>query len=1197
MLKKIGIFSVLVFIIIFILLVNNNSGASAALRVSPRTPQTQSLVTGITYVRSFTLPYDDGRDTSPSSRLSWSRFGPAAVSEDGLYLYWVCHDQNDNATNPPALAKVRISDLVVTRPCTPMPNYAAISPNDLGSGIKLGGALEYQGKLIVTAVPFYDAGHVQEKSHWTCDTNIQNCQGPFRLSSAPGTTESATDRIGMQTRYMGLIPPEWRTLLGGYPALTGMAGGQISIIHRQSYGPTATAFDPLKVGTGQNVKLLVGYPDEHQELYDPAQTIPRWKQITQWRATGGLRTGGFAFPTGSRSIVFIGSSGEKFEYGVGTHNQALDGTDSTIWIAEENKFYPLVYDPLQGAGYLGCHAYPLKSHLWHYDANDLLAVQNGSKEPWELRPTLLPVSGPLGNSNVKIDGAAYDQANNLWYLYDESPNLTVYVYKVDFAGSGTTPTVDIKANGADSLTIASGTSATISWTSANATACTVTPGGWTGTSGSQSTGALTVTQKYDISCDNGAATDSVTVTVTTATPSVNIKANNSDGPITITSGQSATLSWTSANVTACTVSPGGWTGTSNTSQSTGALTVNTTYNISCTGGTASDAVTVNVTPTTSNNVITVTPSTTLQTMRGWEVVAQADHLNSNFSNYQNASFDKVVEAGMNRIRLEVRSGSENSRDSFGEWMAAGHPYTKAGGGSCTPADIADPYCKWRYTRYETINDNSSATSMNSSNFHFTELDDSIDKIVNPLRTKLSAKGEQLYVNLTYVGFYGGVISGQPNVHQTPAEYAEFMLAVFQHLQAKYGWVPNAINVVLEPDNTTGWNGTTLGDVIAATGARLSANGFTPDFISPSVTNISNLTNWFDNLWTASGGSTYLDEISYHRYFGASGLSSIASKAQTRSVSTSMLEWWDDANNFNVLHEDLTVGRNSAWEQSVIVDTVNDSWSSPRAFSTSYVNPNVSGGVATFTNPTKFLQQYYKYVRMGAVRVGATSNNAAQFDPLAFRNTDGKFTVVVKANPTSADKSFSINGLPAGTYGIYYTGSTTGDVQNPDRYNITLSDQTISSGGVVTIASMPYYGVITIYGKTAGTTPTADVKANGSDSTITITSGNSVTISWSSTNASSCTASGAWSGSKATSGSQSLSPTVNSTYTITCNGASDSVTVNVNTPTATADIKADGSDGPITITSGTATTISWTSSNASSCTASGAWSGSKATSGS
>jgi hypothetical protein len=57
----------------------------------------------------------------------------------------------------------------------------------------------------------------------------------------------------------------------------------------------------------------------------------------------------------------------------------------------------------------------------------------------------------------------------------------------------------------------------------------------------------------------------------------------------------------------------------------------------------------------------------------------------------------------------------------------------------------------------------------------------------------------------------------------------------------------------------------------------------------------------------------------------------------------------------------------------------------------------------------------------------------------------------------------------------------------------------------------------------------------------ITSGQSATLTWSSTNTTSCTASGGWSGTKAISGSLAVAPTASTTYTLTCIGASGTAT--------------------------------------------------------
>jgi len=91
----------------------------------------------------------------------------------------------------------------------------------------------------------------------------------------------------------------------------------------------------------------------------------------------------------------------------------------------------------------------------------------------------------------------------------------------------------------------------------------------------------------------------------------------------------------------------------------------------------------------------------------------------------------------------------------------------------------------------------------------------------------------------------------------------------------------------------------------------------------------------------------------------------------------------------------------------------------------------------------------------------------------------------------------------------------------------------------------------------------------------ITAGQSATLMWSSSQATSCTASGAWSGSQATMGSQAVTPTTSGsvTYTLTCTGANggsygggggptgtQTTTLTVNPATAFV-VKALVADGP------------------------------------
>jgi hypothetical protein len=112
-------------------------------------------------------------------------------------------------------------------------------------------------------------------------------------------------------------------------------------------------------------------------------------------------------------------------------------------------------------------------------------------------------------------------------------------------------------------------------------------------------------------------------------------------------------------------------------------------------------------------------------------------------------------------------------------------------------------------------------------------------------------------------------------------------------------------------------------------------------------------------------------------------------------------------------------------------------------------------------------------------------------------------------------------------------------------------------------------------------------------------GASAALTWSSTNATSCTASGAWTGSQQTSGMQSVTPAAigTATYTLTCTGpggnANASADLAVTAPPPTVSIAVN----PTSVVLGASSTLTWSSTNATSCAASGAWSGSQSTSGS
>jgi len=103
------------------------------------------------------------------------------------------------------------------------------------------------------------------------------------------------------------------------------------------------------------------------------------------------------------------------------------------------------------------------------------------------------------------------------------------------------PDADIKVNGADGpLAIAYNSAAIINWSSEYADSCSVFPTGWSGTSGTQSTGNLTSSQTYVLSCSGlgGSSSDSVTVDVSGPPPPPTL---TSISPSIVTTGMRVTL--------------------------------------------------------------------------------------------------------------------------------------------------------------------------------------------------------------------------------------------------------------------------------------------------------------------------------------------------------------------------------------------------------------------------------------------------------------------------------------------------------------------------------------------------------------------------------------------------------------------------------------------------------------------------------
>jgi len=213
----------------------------------------------------------------------------------------------------------------------------------------------------------------------------------------------------------------------------------------------------------------------------------------------------------------------------------------------------------------------------------------------------------------KRDAAAWAVvASNIWvesFAFSNKTNGT-YQYRVRACNEGTCgsysspgpvltvtlapPTVSFAAN---PTAIGNGQSSNLTWSSTNAATCTL-DGAAIALAGSQSTGALSASRTYNLSCSNGGGSTPASATVSVVPPpAVNFSADAT----TIGVNQGTTLRWTTSNASSCTLDGVGVA--INGSQSTGALSSNRTYNLSCSGigGSTPRSVAITVVPAPTVN--------------------------------------------------------------------------------------------------------------------------------------------------------------------------------------------------------------------------------------------------------------------------------------------------------------------------------------------------------------------------------------------------------------------------------------------------------------------------------------------------------------------------------------------------------------------------------------------------------------------
>ena len=353
---------------------------------------------GVVYKGTFTWDWPDGA----GGDISYGG-GALGVSEDGKYLYISC-SRDDSG-----IAKLEIPTLggraKVVAPCQgpTKTDIAKVHPDTSAFRPMLGGVLEQGGRMTVTGYISYDASGATTASHWG-GASLSSLTGPYAGTVATGFVKS----------QMASIPQEWRATLGG-PALS--SAGYTSIISRASYGASVSVFDPADVGVKNPIpmKMLLGCPHS-------VASCVTYGSPTSNDYNGSELSGGFFIVPNTRTLIAVEreSSGPTC-YGYGTTNQALHGQP----YLDAVYCYSLT-DPADQKGPKG---YPYRLVAKMYDLGDLVAVKNGTKNPWDVKQ-YATIDMPGSNPGEYVHSGTFNPVTGEYYLlrYVGGGVNSVYVY-------------------------------------------------------------------------------------------------------------------------------------------------------------------------------------------------------------------------------------------------------------------------------------------------------------------------------------------------------------------------------------------------------------------------------------------------------------------------------------------------------------------------------------------------------------------------------------------------------------------------------------------------------------------------------------------------------------------------------------------------------------------------------------------------
>jgi uncharacterized protein (TIGR03437 family) len=466
--------------------------------------------------------------------------------------------------------------------------------------------------------------------------------------------------------------------------------------------------------------------------------------------------------------------------------------------------------------------------------------------------------------------------------------------------------------------------------------------------------------------------------------------------------------------------------------------------------------------------ITVTPATQYETHKYWMVIPGTGPgpnglgmigAQPNWASLKQPFISQLVnQLGINTLQFtDQPSDIENNVDAFG---------------LCALGPGTDPVClAGENGLFIGVNDDTDPNHFNCvdqtlvscpTTFPLTKNDWVIEHYwlgADGMKAQLQSAGRTPYFILQYIHR----TNNSAFLWNSAAELAEEIAAVFIHDYHKYQFVPDIVDLNVEPDghcdssgnappasvcsNTDGahWTYNLLGNFAKILKSRLIALGFTPEIWCCSTSFSTHATAWYQGV-KAVAGTGVITGLSTHWYDASvSGLSAARAAAAADGLPTVMTEF-DAAG----IHDEFAIEANLHPTGSIRYSDIgagnsfSTNWltllnASP--YSAQYVDGTELGGAR---GPAWYFPQFWGYVPDGSIQEAATTSSSPAYTALSFVRPDGTHVVTVIATASNLNPSVRVNGLPAGTYGCNYSlGDARSDFLLPCGPN-----QTIAAGGAL-----------------------------------------------------------------------------------------------------------------------------------------------------